>query len=107
MDELHQQTVNLLSFQPLPKDVFDTQVAFNLVAATDRSRSFRWIRVEESVRRHYQKIAGTDALPARADGAAASGVSRLCVWLYSGDGADCDQSDCRRRWRRSRYDRGR
>src|SRR5579863_1508671 len=32
MDELHQQTVNLLSFQPLPKDLFDTQVAFNLVA---------------------------------------------------------------------------
>src|SRR5689334_19925675 len=32
MDELHQQTVNLLSFQPLPKDVFDAQVAFNMVA---------------------------------------------------------------------------
>jgi len=32
MDELHQQTVNLLSFQPLPKEVFDAQVAFNLVA---------------------------------------------------------------------------
>jgi aspartate-semialdehyde dehydrogenase len=32
MDELHQQTVNLLSFQTLPKDVFDTQVAFNMVA---------------------------------------------------------------------------
>ena len=32
MDELHQQTVNLLSFQPLPRDVFDVQVAFNMVA---------------------------------------------------------------------------
>jgi aspartate-semialdehyde dehydrogenase len=31
LDELHQQTVNLLSFQNLPKDVFDTQVAFNVV----------------------------------------------------------------------------
>src|SRR5882757_2440391 len=31
MDELHQQTVNLLSFQPLPKDLFDEQVAFNMV----------------------------------------------------------------------------
>lgn len=30
MDELHQQTLNLLSFQPLPKEVFDAQVAFNL-----------------------------------------------------------------------------
>ena len=36
MDELHQQTVNLLSFQPLPKDVFDAQVAFNLVARYGR-----------------------------------------------------------------------
>src|SRR5580700_3257906 len=32
MDELHQQTVNLLSFQPLPKSVFDAQVAFNMLA---------------------------------------------------------------------------
>lgn len=31
MDELHEQTVNLLSFQQLPKTVFDTQVAFNLI----------------------------------------------------------------------------
>src|SRR3974390_889956 len=31
MDELHEQTVNLLSFQQLPMTVFDTQVAFNLV----------------------------------------------------------------------------
>ena len=33
MDELHEQTVNLLSFQELPKAVFDTQVAFNLAAS--------------------------------------------------------------------------
>jgi aspartate-semialdehyde dehydrogenase len=30
VDELHQQTVSLLSFQELPKKVFDAQVAFNL-----------------------------------------------------------------------------
>ena len=32
MDELHEQTVNLLSFQELPKNVFDIQVAFNMLA---------------------------------------------------------------------------
>ena len=32
MDELHEQTVNLLSFQELPKKCFDVQVAFNIVA---------------------------------------------------------------------------
>ena len=31
MDELHEQTVNLLSFQQLPTGVFDSQVAFNML----------------------------------------------------------------------------
>lgn len=31
MDELHEQTVNLLSFQPMPTKVFGVQVAFNMV----------------------------------------------------------------------------
>jgi aspartate-semialdehyde dehydrogenase len=30
LDEMHQQTVGLLSFQAVPKDIYDTQVAFNL-----------------------------------------------------------------------------
>lgn len=32
MDELHEQTVNLLSFHEMPKEVFDSQVAFNMIA---------------------------------------------------------------------------
>ena len=31
LDELHQQTVNLLSFQGLPKETFDAQVSFNIL----------------------------------------------------------------------------
>ena len=31
MDELHQQTVNLLSFQSLPREQYDAQVSFNLL----------------------------------------------------------------------------
>ncbi len=31
MDELHQQTVNLLSFQSLPREQHDAQIAFNLL----------------------------------------------------------------------------
>ncbi len=31
LDELHQQNFNLLSFQSLPKDVFDAQLAFNML----------------------------------------------------------------------------
>ena len=61
MDELHQQTVNLLSFQPLPKDVFDAQVAFNMVARYGQKSQPALDSVEGRILRHYQKIAGTDA----------------------------------------------
>lgn len=62
MDELHQQTVNLLSFQPLPKDVYDAQVAFNMVAQYGKSAHPTLDSVEARVLRHYRKIAGDDAL---------------------------------------------
>ena len=62
MDELHQQTVNLLSFQPLPKDIFDTQVAFNLLARYGQKSQPTLDSVEARVLRHYRKIAGDDAL---------------------------------------------
>lgn len=61
MDELHQQTVNLLSFQPLPKDVFDAQVAFNMVARYGQKSQPTLDSVEARILRHYQKIAGNDA----------------------------------------------
>jgi len=61
MDELHQQTVNLLSFQPLPKDVFDVQVAFNMVARYGQKAQPALDSVEARVLRHYRKIAGDDA----------------------------------------------
>jgi aspartate-semialdehyde dehydrogenase len=62
MDELHQQTVNLLSFQPLPKDVYDAQVAFNMVARYGQKSQPALGSVEARVLRHYRKIAG-DATP--------------------------------------------
>lgn len=61
MDELHQQTVNLLSFQPLPKDVFDAQVAFNMVARYGQKSQPTLDSVEARILRHYRKIAGEDA----------------------------------------------
>ena len=61
MDELHQQTVNLLSFQTLPKDVFDAQVAFNMIARYGPNSEPSLDSVERRVLRHYQQIAGDDA----------------------------------------------
>jgi aspartate-semialdehyde dehydrogenase len=62
MDELHQQTVNLLSFQPLPKSVFDAQVAFNMLARYGEQSATALATIENRIRKHYRKIAG-DAAP--------------------------------------------
>jgi aspartate-semialdehyde dehydrogenase len=63
MDELHEQTVNLLSFQPLPKKVFDAQVAFNMLARYGQQSAPALTSVEDRVLRHYRQIAGPDAPP--------------------------------------------
>jgi aspartate-semialdehyde dehydrogenase len=62
MDELHEQTVNLLSFQELPKKVFDIQVAFNMVSRYGDKASPSLAAIEDRIVRHYAKIAGKDAL---------------------------------------------
>jgi aspartate-semialdehyde dehydrogenase len=62
MDELHEQTVNLLSFQPLPKKVFDAQVAFNMVARYGEQSTPPLAAIERRVLKHYKRIAGKDAL---------------------------------------------
>src|SRR5438034_3546736 len=61
MDELHEQTVNLLSFQQLPKNVFDIQVAFNMVSRYGQQAAPALATVEHRVLKHYQRIAGKDA----------------------------------------------
>lgn len=61
MDELHQQAVNLLSFQPLPKDVYDAQVAFNMISRYGQKAPVPLDSVEARVLRHYEKIAGAGA----------------------------------------------
>ncbi len=62
MDELHQQTVNLLSFQPLPKDVYDAQVAFNMVARYGQKSHPALDSVEARILRNYRQIVGKDAI---------------------------------------------
>jgi aspartate-semialdehyde dehydrogenase len=64
MDELHEQTVNLLSFQELPKNVFDIQVAFNLAARYGQRSELALEAVSERIRKHYRRIAHGAAEPA-------------------------------------------
>ena len=52
MDELHQQTVNLLSFQGLPRETFDAQAAFNLLTGLGEAARISLATVEARIRRH-------------------------------------------------------
>jgi len=61
MDELHQQTVNLLSFQQLPKKVYDVQVAFNMVARYGQESTASLSSVHDRVLKHYARIVGGHA----------------------------------------------
>lgn len=64
MDELHEQTVNLLSFQQLPKNVFDAQVAFNMVDRYGEKSLPSLDAVDERIRRHFRTIVhGKVAVP--------------------------------------------
>jgi len=61
MDELHQQTINLLSFQPLPKDIFDTQVAFNMVGRYGSNSELSLDTLQTRIRSHYRELIGVGA----------------------------------------------
>lgn len=58
MDELHQQTVSLFSFQNLPKALYDTQVAFNVTPAAGSDAKIDLQAAEMRVRRHYALLGG-------------------------------------------------
>ena len=57
MDELHQQTVNLLSFQSLPRDQYDAQVSFNLLPSLGEAAKVKLAETEARIRRHYDMLA--------------------------------------------------
>jgi aspartate-semialdehyde dehydrogenase len=56
MDELHQQTVSLLSFQSLPRAVYDAQAAYNLLAGMGESATVNLAAVEARIRRQYEAL---------------------------------------------------
>ena len=58
VDELHRQTVTLLNFQSMPKDVYDMQVAFNLTPSLGEAAKIDLLAVEARIRRHYGLLSG-------------------------------------------------
>jgi aspartate-semialdehyde dehydrogenase len=56
MDELHQQTVSLLSFQGLPRAIYDAQAAYNLLGGMGESSTINLCAAEARIRRHYDAL---------------------------------------------------
>ncbi len=56
LEELHQQTANLLSFQPLPTEVFGGQTAFTLAVSFDAAGQAGLASAADRIRRHYAMI---------------------------------------------------
>jgi len=63
LEELHQQTANLLSFQPLPTQIFGSQTAFNLAVSFPAEGRINLAVAGDLIRQHYQKISGSRAVP--------------------------------------------
>jgi aspartate-semialdehyde dehydrogenase len=56
MDELHQQTVSLLSFQSMPRAIYDTQATYNLLSGLGENATVSLSAAAARVRRHYDAL---------------------------------------------------
>jgi aspartate-semialdehyde dehydrogenase len=56
MDEMHQQTVSLLSFQELPREQYDAQVSFNLLPALGEHAKVNLGSTDKRIRSHYSLL---------------------------------------------------
>ncbi len=56
IDELQRQTVSLLSFQELPKEVFDAQLSFNMLSRLGEDSAVQLHEVEDRIDRHLATL---------------------------------------------------
>jgi len=64
LDELQKQTVSLLSLKPLAKEVFDTQVSFNMLSRYGSDSRFSLEETERKIDRHLASLlAASGAMP--------------------------------------------
>jgi aspartate-semialdehyde dehydrogenase len=61
IDELQKQTASLFSFKPLPKDVYDAQVSFNMLPAWGAEAPQSLADVELRIERHLATLLGLDS----------------------------------------------
>ncbi|MBL8174526.1 MAG: hypothetical protein JNK48_07650 [Bryobacterales bacterium] len=63
IDELHQQTLKLFQFKGLPKEVYDEQLAFNLLARLGTEANPQLEQIEQSVERHLASLLAAGKVP--------------------------------------------
>jgi aspartate-semialdehyde dehydrogenase len=63
VDELHQQTVSLFSFQTMPKAVFDAQASFNLLPRYGEDAPVSLGAVEQRIERHLATLLAPRGIP--------------------------------------------
>jgi aspartate-semialdehyde dehydrogenase len=56
IDELQQQTVNLLSFQPVPRKIFDAQVAYAMLPQLGPEAPVPLVDIEDRIERHLATL---------------------------------------------------
>jgi aspartate-semialdehyde dehydrogenase len=66
IDELHRQTSALLAFKTLPKDIFDAQLAFNLLPQLGEDAPLQLAPIEDRIQREVQLLAAQYKMPAAA-----------------------------------------
>ncbi len=89
---MHQQTVSLLSFKPLPKDIYDAQVAFNLLASLGSAAKTKLETARDTIRRQIGILSGRWRSRFRGVAIApGSGISRLHRLGVCGDLAAVDE----------------
>ena len=59
MEELHQQTVTLLSFQALPRAIYDAQAAYNILSGFGENSTISLGPAEARIRRHYEALSAS------------------------------------------------
>jgi aspartate-semialdehyde dehydrogenase len=89
LDELHQQTVSLLSFKALPKQTFDAQLSFNLLPRYGCEAPVALEQVEMGIERHLATLlsfSGRTPMPSlRLVQAPVFHGYSLSVWAEFGD----------------------
>jgi aspartate-semialdehyde dehydrogenase len=63
IEELQKQAVALLSFKPLPKDIFDAQVSFNMLSQYGSEAALSLEEIEQKIDRHLASLLAATGAP--------------------------------------------